>query len=746
MSFHNSIVILFLFLLPFTLASLAPILFRVSKFAAPNETVLINGVNLVTASVSLCPLRGSPSCLDIPLASNSWDGGLKVTLPNPPTAWSVRACISDICSDDSQVQRFTINAPRIAWALGDGGGEGTSTGQASVALGGILRVFGAALAINSQGFCPPLQADDHGSQPATLPIGTSTILSICINSTNCITLPSPSIASCHRLDVLVPVGISPGSYDLIVDNSLATSSDGLGILEKPFRVNVFQRDPWPSTPQWTVGKDCVTIDGCLKSASVAGGGVVNIPPGIFDIPQDMFLTLPPHTSLLGSGMSLSTLQWISNSPTGALAPAISCPGLARMANFSILITSPIGIGIHFNGGSGCELQGVNVTIDVPLDLPPIGAPFAVDGASSWRATDSSFLQRGNCTKSWPHNTVYTVWGSRDGLFANNILTCYCQGHSTDSSQRIVFDNNTVIALGSLGSQGSGFSTFESPQVLEHIYEGRRIDIGNPFSVKHYESMTFDGPGGAYLGTFSSTTTNGTDGTRQSVVLSIPGRAPGDWPDGRNVSSYIGASVSVVYGPGLGSTARVVDIVPDNSSWTTASLWVFDPPLIGAIVNESYLSINPFRGSFIFEGSAYVNDTTFQLWAQATDIIVAGCSFFNISGDVRNWPLQYQCPWLDGFPCAWQVNIDTHFVNNVIECSHGGLNAVSSDYGAVPPVDVTIGISNTRRGNILRGGNIGATGRFADLLVEHTLFQTSDACNLPAGSVNINTSIPGVLIR
>jgi hypothetical protein len=746
MLFHNSIVILFLFLLPFTLASLAPILFRVSKFAAPNETVLINGVNLVTASVSLCPLRGSPSCLDIPLASNSWDGGLKVTLPNPPKAWSVRACISDICSDDSQVQRFTINAPRIAWALGDGGGEGTSTGQASVALGGILRVFGAALAINSQGFCPPLQADDHGSQPATLPIGTSTILFLCINSTNCITLPSPLIASCHRLDVLVPVGISPGSYDLIVDNSLATSSDGLGILEKPFRVNVFQRDPWPSTPQWTVGKDCVTIDGCLQSASVAGGGVVNIPPGIFNIPQDMFLTLPPHTSLLGSGMSLSTLQWISNSPTGALAPAISCPGLARMANFSILITSPIGIGIHFNGGSGCELQGVNVTIDVPLDLPPIGAPFAVDGASSWRATDSSFLQRGNCTKSWPHNTVYTVWGSRDGLFANNILTCYCQGHSTDSSQRIVFDNNTVIALGSLGSQGSGFSTFESPQVLEHIYEGRRIDIGNPFSVKHYESMTFDGPGGAYLGTFSSTTTNGTDGTRQSVVLSIPGRAPGDWPDGRNVSSYIGASVSVVYGPGLGSTARVVDIVPDNSSWTTASLWVFDPPLIGAIVNESYLSINPFRGSFIFEGSAYVNDTTFQLWAQATDIIVAGCSFFNISGDVRNWPLQYQCPWLDGFPCAWQVNIDTHFVNNVIECSHGGLNAVSSDYGAVPPVDVTIGISNTRRGNILRGGNVGATGRFADLLVEHTLFQTSDACNLPAGSVNINTSIPGVLIR
>jgi len=500
------------------------------------------------------------------------------------------------------------------------------------------------------------------------------------------------------------------------------------------------------SPQWTVGTDCGTIEDCLKEAYTAGGGVVSLPPGNFNIQSDTFLTLPPRTSLIGAGASSSTLQWLSNSAAGALAPAMICPGLARAANFSILITSPIGGGVHFSGGSGCEIEGLNVTIDVPLDAPPVGAAFATDGAAGWRATDSTFSQRGNCNKSWPHNTVYTIWASSDGLFANNKLFCYCQGHSTDSSQRIVFDNNVVVALGPLASQGSGFSTFEAPQVLEHIYEGRRIDIGNLFSDKHYESMTFDGPGGAYVGTFSAASTNGTEGGGQIVTLSAPGRSPGDFPGGRNVSSYIGASVSVIFGPGLGSTARVAGIVPDNSSWTSARTWIFDPPLIGALANESYISINPFRGGFIFEGSAYVNDTTFQLWAQATDIMVSGCSFFNISGDVRNWPLQYQCPWTDGFPCAWQVNIDTHFVNNVIECSRGGLNAVSSDYGAVPPVDIIIGISNTRRGNVLRGGNVGASGRFADLLIEHTVFQASDVCSSPAGIVSINASIPDVLIR
>lgn len=726
---------------------MGPLLFRVSKFGAPNETVLINGVGLAAASVSLCPLRGPPSCQDAPLAAASWDGGLKVTLPSPPRAWSVRACVAGVCSGDSQVQRFTVNAPRIAWALGDGGGGGTSSGQVSVAAGGILRVFGAALAVDAAGFCPPLQADDRGAQPASVPSGTSSTLSLCASPSSCVALPAPSIASCHRLDVLVPAGTAPGSYTLVVDNGLAASSDGLGALETPFRVNVFDRDPWPLSPQWTVGKDCVTVDACLKAASVAGGGVVSLPPGsVFDIQQDTFLTLPARTSLVGAGASSSTLRWPSNSGAGALAPALICPGSARAANFSIHITSPIASGVHFSGGSGCEVEGLNVTIDVPLDAPPVGAAFAADGAAGWRVTDSSFSQRGNCSKSWPHNTVYTIWGSSDGLFANNKLFCYCQGHSTDSSQRIVFDNNTVVALGPLASQGSGFSTFESPQVLEHIYEGRRIDVGNLFSVKHYESMTFDGPGGAYMGTIAAASTNGTDGGRQIVTLSEPGRAPGFWPGGCNVSSYFGASVSIVYGPGLGSTARVADIVPVNSSWTTALNWVFDPPLVGAIAGESYIAINPFRGGFIFEGSAYVNDTTFQLWAQATDIVVAGCAFFNISGDVRNWPLQYQCPWKDGFPCAWQVNIDTHFVNNVIECSRGGLNAVSSDYGAVPPVDITLGISNTRRGNILRGGNVGASGRFADLLVEHTVFQSSDACGSPAGSVDINASIPGVLIR
>jgi len=135
----------------------------------------------------------------------------------------------------------------------------------------------------------------------------------------------------------------------------------------------------------------------------------------------------------------------------------------------------------------------------------------------------------------------TLCGLRhDGLFSNNSVLCYCQGHSTDSSQRVVFDGNAVWSLGP-SSQGSGFSTFSSPQVrqavrrgiaqchgtapsqvLEHIYVGRSIDVGNPAATKRYESMTFDGPGGSVSSAVASLSSNGSDALPQVLTTVVPG--------------------------------------------------------------------------------------------------------------------------------------------------------------------------------------------------------------------------------
>ena len=188
------------------------------------------------------------------------------------------------------------------------------------------------------------------------------------------------------------------------------------------------------------------------------------------------------------------------------------------------------------------------------------------------------------------------------------------------------------------------------QVLEHIYVGRSIDVGNPAASKRYESMTFDGPGGSVTTTVASLSSNGTDGAPQILTTTVPGRAPGPWAP--NISTYIGASVAVLYGPGLGGLARVTGITPTDATWATAASWTLDPPLLTAPEpGVSVVNIGPYRGGFIWEAvspmlrcfmcafpastglyslsltqDTYLNDTTWQLWAQASDIVLAGSYF------------------------------------------------------------------------------------------------------------------------
>ena len=336
------------------------------------------------------------------------------------------------------------------------------------------------------------------------------------------------------------------------------------------------------------------------------------------------------------------------------------------------------------------------------------------------------------------------------MFANNSVTCYCQGHSTDSSTRIVFDGNAVWALGPFGSQGSGFSTFEAPNVLEHIYVGRSLDVGNPDpAVRKFESMTLDGPGGAITDTFASLSSDGTDGSAQTLTLLQPGRAT-PYPGGKNVSMYVGGSVAVLAGPGLGGTARVAAVLPTNSTWEEALVFTLHPPLITRPVpGESLLTINPFRGFMTWEGNTYVNDTTWQLWAQATDALLAGSYFQNISGDIRSWALEYQCPWPAPFACAWQPNVGIDFIRNSLRCAHA-LHAVTSDYAGVVPqgFDLKLNIGLTRRGNNLLGGeNMEATGRGADFLSEQTTYQgcVCGGTPRPAGGAIINGSVAYALV-
>lgn len=762
-------------------STLPPVISRVSSggAASPNTTFVIAGAGLFPGTYAhLCPLSGTTPCLTLPPQPSSWEGGVKVTLPADATgigAWEVSVCtLAQVCSNATQAQTFTINAPRVSWVLGTGDVEG------GVEAGGTLQIFGSALAIDpGTGLCAPITAlsdplPPGSMDPSLFPAGgaatlaltrappttpATTIVSLCPITTSggaCTPLPPPTLASCHRIDVQIPPSTPTGTtFTLRVFNGLAGTEQGLGVLGSEMSVTITPPRSLPSTPVLVVGTDCGLVD-CFAQVKRSGGGVISIPAGVWEVPSNTVLEVPSGTTVMGVGGGGSVLHWGSNTlpPKGTPAPnaAMACTGPASLSHLTILLTSPAINALVFSGPTGCRGDGLNVTVDVPgFPTWGIGPAFAAEpGSARWRLTNTHLFHRGNCSaqQSWPHNTAYTVWGSRDGLFSNSTVVCYCQGHSTDSSQRIVFDGNAVFSVGQ-DSQGDGFSTFENPQVLENLYIGRQLDVGNPSAAKKWESMTLDGPGGATFATFASLSSDGTGGEEQTLTLVDPARA-GPWGD-QNISvQFLGASVSVLYGPGLGGLARVSGFRPVGGAWNTSLVMTLHPPLLTRpSPGLSYLAINPFRGGLVWEGNTYVNDTTWQLWAQATDVILAGTYFqsFPGGGDVRNWPLFYQCPFPAPFSCAWQPNVGVDFLHNTLRCVN--MNIVTSDYKGYTPVNLTLALGMTRRGNrLVGGGSMLGSGRTDDVLVEGTVLE-GGVCQvggptLPPGTINVNA--PHTLVR
>ncbi len=111
---------------------------------------------------------------------------------------------------------------------------------------------------------------------------------------------------------------------------------------------------------------------------------------------------------------------------------------------------------------------------------------------------------------------------------------------------------------------------------------------------------------------------------------------------------------------------------------------------------------------------------------------------DISGDVRDWALFYQCPW-SNFSCAWQPNVGVDFLHNTLRCAHA-MNAVTSDYAGQPPVNLTLNLGLTRRGNTLLGAtSMLASGRTVDVLADHTVLGDAVCGGLPTppGVVALN---------
>lgn len=342
-----------------------PVISRLSGGGVgPNETLLIQGTGLAGGSARLCPIQGGGPCVNIPAAPSSWDGGLKATLPASPAfaaAFTVDVCApgGSPCSNATQVQRFTINTPRITWVLGDGDVDG------GVVAGGVVRAFGSALAFDLPGGrCAPATAPSDPVPPGDLAPGWTPGLGALLaqpapNQKTVVVLCTPGgwgapvctplpvlFASCFRVDAFVPAGLAPGAYELVIANGLASSFDGGG--GPPPTLNIYAPPALPPGV-FTVGGSCGGVAPCLAAAAAAGGGLVSVPAGTWDVPSNAALVLGRGVRLVGASAAASVLRWAANTAAGAPAVGLGCAGAAAVANVTLLFTSPIAVGV--GGGS-----------------------------------------------------------------------------------------------------------------------------------------------------------------------------------------------------------------------------------------------------------------------------------------------------------------------------------------------------------------------------------------------------------
>jgi hypothetical protein len=410
-----------------------PVLEWASQPAHPNQVVLLTGNGLANVSVTLCQLS-LDTCEVIP-SLQAADDGVKIVIPSAmrPDIYSITVCDVTGCAP-----AVVLNQPDVRWYLTGGSNDGVA------APGSVVRLVGKCLSFanTAEGtfFCGPRSTKLGG-----LGFGM-------INDTQ-VALATPDgaayfpteivFSSCYRVDFIVPPGLQPGTYAILLNNNLLA-----GVGANVSSVEVANATNWPS--QSFVVSQYGTLQECLQAANASGGGIVYIPNGTYFMAPGEQIILGQFVQLAGAGPANSLLRWDNNDPGSNPAAFIQgLPGTSwKIYNISFVFTSRVNRALLIQQCVGCEVDNVQVLVSVPITLSPVQNSLAIVGSTNWAVSNSVFLHQGNCNASWPSNTAYYIATSQSGIFMGNTFSCWCQGHSTDASRRIIFESNVVQSLGS----------------------------------------------------------------------------------------------------------------------------------------------------------------------------------------------------------------------------------------------------------------------------------------------------------
>ena len=254
-------------------ASDPPVVLWSSMPAAPNQTVLVTGANF---GVSLCTLRceagdAGVAVLTLPAVEVS-PTSASFIWPHDEAIGAPRQC-AIACADGKSSTSFVLHAAEPWWCQGstDSGRYNRSTGRPSgsevASSGGTIRVFGRHLG----GASGQLVASAGSQKNVALSL-------------------VQALSSDNTAVFRVPSDVTPAPT---VTWQVAVRNGGGAWVTAPDTVIIRTDSVFDYTKVFSVQQH--GLDGALRAAAAAGGGVVLFPPGRFQMNGSLNL---PHQTVL----------------------------------------------------------------------------------------------------------------------------------------------------------------------------------------------------------------------------------------------------------------------------------------------------------------------------------------------------------------------------------------------------------------------------------------------------------------
>jgi len=590
----------------------APTVFWHSDPIGPDESVLVIGSDLGPApQVEL--IRLDDGAVETPDAEADLVGAWVRVEPLQPTDGSLKLIIPADMPDGIVGYRITVgqaaatgllNRPVAWWVQGDLG--------PAASPGGWLRLLGKNLA----------SAGDGAVHPSVYLKGPEQ-------------LPLPAQATCYQSRAQIPADLAPGEYEVYAHSGRG----GAAGWSEPLKLTIRERPEWPTAVYSVLdyGADgsgardsTEPIRAALKAAEAAGGGIVQLPRGRYQISGD--LAIPRFTLLRGEARELTALFWPdTETPPEALVHGTNSFGLEDVTLYASRHQHVIAADLGQAPDAGnVFVRRVRVRADAYRGhLEPADVDKRLKEALKLSTGGGDTIRMGG------ENIEITdcdLYGSGRALFLSRVRGGVVSGNSLyngrwgwyciSGSDGLVFERNTVTGA-DLMSTGGGLNCLDGSNCSQSVYYAN-----NTLSLMHgwdREAMTSDAGGGAYFGAVESA-------EGQEVTLA------GDPEDGRN---WAGGGLFILDGRGRGQYRRIVSM--QGRDVTVESPWAVAPDA------TSTVSVTMLQRHYIFDHNSFSDaGVALQLYGMAVEHIADGNTSIR-TGGYHNFGMRYH-----GIQPSWYI--------------------------------------------------------------------------------------------